>query len=521
MRRALEIEDRSPPRVARGVLAATIGAYLGAASVGAGAVRTDPGVELARVVVNSKLASSKIGISIVDGSTGAALASHNQDARFIPASNMKLLTSGVALLVLGDGYLFKTELLRDGDRLIVRGGGDPALGDPEVLKLNEPALTTDGLVAAFASAANKAGMSRAGEVVVDDRVFDRQWVHPTWNPQNLHRGYSAQVAGLNFHANVLTFYLRPNPQGEGAAPLFQLEPLAPWLPIANKGRTTGGNQATAWISRAPETNAFTIMGEVVTRGAPPVADATIHEPPTFFARVLAARLEESGVRVDRVAGGGEPAVRLAGEGEAWPGATPIFAVVTPMSTVLARCNTHSENLYAEALLKSIGHAMTRRPGSWEDGAATMRMVLGERLGPKFAGACAIADGSGLSRDNLVTPSLLTRWLQIMGASPVADAFVESLAQPGKPGTLEKRFRGVKLANELRAKSGYINGVRSLSGYLTDPATKQRVVFSVLLNDLQPSEQAAALELHEQVVRIADTWLERQAAPSPEPVKVGG
>ena len=119
--------------------------------------------EVARAVSARKLGEARIGISILDADTGEALASVHASDAFTPASNMKLLTSGAALLVLGPDFSFRTEVIRDGDRLIIKGAGDPALADPEILKESQPPLTVSDVLAALASAATKAGMNDVKE----------------------------------------------------------------------------------------------------------------------------------------------------------------------------------------------------------------------------------------------------------------------------------------------------------------------------------------------------------------------
>ncbi len=146
-------------------------------------------------------------------------------------------------------------------------------------------------------------------------------------------------------------------------------------------------------------------------------------------------------------------------------------------------------------------------------------MLTEKLGPAAAAATEIADGSGLSRQNRVTPRTFATWLRFMAGTPGASLYVGSLAEPGKPGTLERRFRGVRLENALAGKSGYINQVRSLSGYLTNASTGHRVAFSILANDVTNDADASVLRLHEEVVKAADQWLARRA--SLEQPKNGG
>jgi D-alanyl-D-alanine carboxypeptidase/D-alanyl-D-alanine-endopeptidase (penicillin-binding protein 4) len=483
------------------------------------AAAAQPGVlndQVARTVSAHKLGAARVGISVVDLETGDVLADLNADVPFTPASNMKLLTTGAAALVLSPDFVFQTEIIHDGDRLIVRGSGDPALGDPLVLAESEPKLTVDDVLTALAGAAVKAGMQDVREVVLDDRVFDRELVHSGWPKNQLDRPYCAPVCGINFHCNVLSFFPGPNPQGPGTPPTCALQPQAPWVRVDIRARTIADGRNTAWITREQGPDRYALRGDIRFQTQQPI-EITCQEPALFFGRLLAHNLTKAGVRVAQGPQG--PVVRLAEAQEQLSGTT-IAIVNTPLTDVLRRCNADSENLYAEALLKRIGHAVTKDAGSWNNGASVLRMVLGQRLSPQHAAATTISDGSGLSRTNLVSPTTLTRWLgELNRDEKVRGVFTDSLATPGT-GTLKKRFRDAKLKNEVRAKSGYIEGVRCLSGYVINNSTGRRVAFSVMVNDITNDVQTrAALDLHEEIVKLADTWLARKAAA--EPAKIGG
>ena len=403
-----------------------------------------------------------------------------------------------------------------GDRLVVRGSGDPALGDPEVLKSAVPPMTVDDVLGRLAGAAVTGGVASASELVIDDRVFDREHLHATWNKSNFLHAYSAEVWGLNFHANTLRFFPKPNPQGAGAPPVYEVEPAADWLSVVNRAQTSTLPQSTMWASRAAGDNQFTLLGEI---GALTNVqfDVTVHDVPQFFGRLLAQRLQKAGVKI--AGAGARPAVRVVRQDESLAPGRVLAVVTTPLPVVLRRCNTNSENLYAESLLKAVGHSVTHEAGSWSNGTAVIRMVLTEKLGPGAAAVTEIADGSGLSRHNRLTPRTLASWLRFMAGAPGAGVYVASLAEPGKPGTLERRFRGVRLENTLSGKSGYINHVRTLSGYLTHPSTGHRVAFSILANDVSNEADASVLRLHEEIVKAADEWLARRA--SVEQPKNGG
>lgn len=491
---------------------------------------SDLAARVAALVSTAKIGQAQVGISIVDLSTGRILFEQNPTTALIPASNHKLLTSGVALSVLGPDYVFKTELLIDNDRLVIRGSGDPALADPAVLGRMTPPMTVDGLIETLASSLPRAGIAAVSEVIVDDRIFDRQYVHPTWPVDQLNNWYCAQVAGVNFHTNVLSFYPAPVRSSPGAAPTLTIQPDLWWLEIDNRARSTPQGRNAVWIRRDIGTNKFTLSGEVALPTRESV-DVTVHEPALLFGQAIAAQLPRAGVSIAQVGPIAEGAarvpraeldrvlasVRLAREGEAI-GGRPIAVVTTSLRDIIDRCNADSQNMYAEALIKALGHAVTGEQGSWTNGSSVVRMTVSQVLGPDAAASTVVADGSGMSRDNRVTPRTLTRWLERMAAdSRFNDAFIESLASPGE-GTLRRRFQDERLTSTVRAKSGLLRQVRCLSGYVT-ARDGRRVAFSIMLNDLPRGDgELQGRNLTESIVVAIDRWLAAQApaAPTPSP-----
>lgn len=491
--------------------------------------------DLDELVRTKNLAGARVGVVIMDAATGQTLASLRSDEAFMPASNMKLLTTGAAMMVLGADFAFKTEIALDGTRLIVRGSGDPAFADPDMLRVMDAKLTANNIVDTLSAAVAKAGATQVSEVVIDDRVFDRQFIHPSWNPDNFEETYSAEVSGLNFHANTLAVFPRPNPAGAGSIPLCDTEPAAPWLRVdCAKSRTVSKGKNTFWIARSGETdcflrsnkavrepmfldgfacNTFSLRGDVRT-ASPTPAYVNIRNVPAFFGNILASEVAQQGVRLTGPVSHPDlpPGVRLAMPEDNLDKGRVVAVVTTPLADVITHCNVESQNLYAEALIKRMGHDVTKEPGSWSNGSAVMRMIMSQELGPEAAANTTISDGSGLSRENRVTPQTLAKWLRVCADKPWGDTYVASLAAPGT-GTLEKRFKSKKLTNDVRAKSGYINGVRSLSGYVTDPATNDRLIFTILINDLPNGSNNAtnqARELHEDIVDLVDDALVRRS-----------
>lgn len=452
------------------------------------------------------LGDARVGIAVVDVNSGEVLGAHNPDELFIPASNMKLLASGAALLTLGPDFSFKTRLLWDetGRRLVLEGAGDPALGDPVILERGDPELDPDGLMRRLAQVVLDAGLDAVDEIVIDDRIFDRVFAHPSWPADQLNKWYCAEVGGVNFHNNVLRVYADRNP-GAGL-PSLRITPRFSAMDITNRGATVRSGNNTAWIARPRPENTFTFYGDV---RHPTVIQVAIHDPPTFAGVVLANALADAGVRVGTDDAPPGDSVRLAGPSEDFGGAKPLAIVSTTLADVLERCNKDSHNLYAEAVLKRSAHAVTGDMGSWSSGASILRMLLADEVGQQASATVRIADGSGMSRENRLTPAITARWLRALALSEHRDAFLASLPEPGE-GTLSRRFREVRLSNRVHAKSGYLNGVYSLSGYVTDADTGRMVAFSVLLNGVRPGEPSRnAKAFHEQVVLEIDRWLETE------------
>jgi D-alanyl-D-alanine carboxypeptidase/D-alanyl-D-alanine-endopeptidase (penicillin-binding protein 4) len=478
----------------------------GVALLGSTSAAQDLQSDLERVLSSTNIGGAKVGwfIAIVDGDPeqlGGTLASHDGGQGFIPASNMKLITSGAALHVLGADHTFRTEIGMSGETLVVKGAGDPALADPELLERMNPPMTVDDVLDLLAGAVADAGVASVKEIVLDDRVFDREAIHESWPRDQLDRQYCAQVSGLNFHTNVLRVYVAPGSGGVGNSALITTQPGASWIEMENRTRTADKGDNQVWPTRTIGTNQFTVHGQVVAKSHSPM-EVTVDDPARFFGNLLADRLRRRGVANS----GG---VRLAGENEPLELDRVLARITTDIDDVLARCNQDSRNLYAESLLKLIGNRVTGEPGSWTNGPTVVRMLVGQLIDPRAAAEAVIADGSGMSRDNLVSAELLCRWLEAMAEDErIAESYVSSLATPGE-GTLRRRFQKAGgrsgLTNELRAKSGYLDGVRSLSGYFTDGSGRM-VAFSFLVNEIEAKFDMSARTMLDYLVVEIDRFL---------------
>ena len=290
--------------------------------------------EVDRLIHGAKLGKSRLGVSVIDVKTGEVLASRNAEQEFCPASNMKLLTTGAALWTLKPDFVFKTELRLDGDRLIVVGSGDPAFGDPEILQNASPRMTVSDMLDTMTSSVTKAGVKKLSEVVVDDRIFDREFVHASWPKDQLDRWYCAEVSGLIFHANVLDVY--PRPGSDGQRPSVSIDPETSIVEVdVSKSRSVSSGSNSVWLKRDANENRFQLMGDVRFAVTQPVR-VTLTQNPAFFGQLLADKLERSGVAITGASapapggGGAAQTVRVADPGEALAGDRTIAVVTTPL-----------------------------------------------------------------------------------------------------------------------------------------------------------------------------------------------
>ena len=436
-----------------------------------------------------------VGISVREVGTGALVADIDGSTLMVPASNMKVLTTAAALRVLGPDFVYRTRLIRNGDRLTVVGDGDPSLGDPGMPDSLGKPVAVDSLVDLWVNAAKDAGITQIRELVVDDRIFDRQFTHPGWPEDQLSNSYCAEVSGLEFNVNLLQ--ARVGAAG-GRPSVTAWTPSAPWLEVENKAGANAKAKHSVWIGRTEDPWKFTLNGNVKQAQAEPIA-VCVHDMPTFFARYVGERMAAGGIKVG--------ATRIATGADAAAAGTPVGQPFTrALPDVVRQCNTESQNMYAESLLKRMGAKRSGKSGTWENGAAALAAEVDAALGAGTAAkGLVVKDGSGLCKENRVAPNLVSAWLRAIAIDPkVGPPFIGSLAVAGKSGTVKERFKGLDTNRVfVPCKTGYINGVSCLSGFVGAPGQTPRFTFSILCNDLAKGKNGVgdAKALQEKIVSI--------------------
>jgi len=406
----------------------------------------DAGAELRHALDASGVKAQ--GLGLLAGPAGEPpLLSVDPDEPRAPASNQKILVAAAALTLLGRDFHFETRIgLGEGGDLVVVGEGDPNLsgrlfgGDP-----------TKVLRAMARDVAGK-GVKSVRDVVLDASRFDKEYIHPDWPRDQLERWYCAPVAALVYNDSCwdVTVYPRARP---GAAARIEVQPslLDPAI-VNNCATSSAGNVVHLGHVEGSD---FEIRGRVSMESKGVAASVTVRDPVRFFGDAFRAALLVEGVAV-------EGTVR---EGSL-PGAREILVYRTDLGRTLGVMLVQSQNLYAECVFKRLGQ------GSFASAAEALEGAL-RRLEVPTAGL-VVRDGSGLSRENRVSARTIHGVLQAMRDEPL---FVESLAAGGE-GTLRKRYRD--LGPRVRAKTGTIDGVSTLSGYVTG-REGGRYVFAILAN----------------------------------------
>lgn len=394
---------------------------------------------------------SRVAVSVLDARSGVPLFERSADVPLRPASALKLLTTAAALEYFGPDFAFETQLLHDRDELWVIASGDPGLGDPRLAARNRksPAAVFDE----WAESLRRSGISRLEKLVIDDSIFDDEFRHPDWPAEQSQRWYAAPVGGANVNDNCLD----SRAVVQGSAVTLILTPELPAMFIDN--RLSVGRQRAS-VSRGSNGDVFTFAG-TLSRSSE-FGPVSAGHPTVFFGHALREALSRRGIEING------DVVRRAIPSEARSSARLVARHVTPLSDVLWRANNFSQNLFAECLLKSLA-AYDRRgrsrgiAGSWDDGARVARETLAS-MGIGLAGA-VWRDGSGLSHKNRLTARQLAGTLRRMRSHPSAAIFADSLARPGLDGTLRRRLADLPDRVSLRAKTGSLNGVSALCGYL--------------------------------------------------------
>jgi serine-type D-Ala-D-Ala carboxypeptidase/endopeptidase (penicillin-binding protein 4) len=449
------------------------------------------------------LKNSTWGVMVSEASTGNTIASHNEHLLLTPASLMKSITTGVGYLQLGANFRFVTKLEYSGNigsdsvlhgKLIIVAGGDPTIccyrwaeTHPEVV------------FGFFASKLKSMGINKIdGPIVLDKSIFDDQQVSPGWFWGDMGNYFGAGASALAYNENIVHFWLR---SGDSIGAPTIIDSIYPKLPnmefrnyVISAASNTGDN---ANVYSAPNGTVIELRGTIPAGKSSFLLKGSNFIPESTFGNALNEFLDSNGIATTS-------------KFEIIDHRTPpdtslqkilIASYYSPTyNTIASFTNKVSHNMFAEAILKQLGY---RRfgIGSYYSGVRAIDIALA-KYGITQSEMINV-DGSGLSKNDLITPAFICKFLRMMYKTDAYKKFYSSLPEAGESGTIGGMFKGTAAAHNLRAKSGSIERVRSYGGYVTNRKGKL-LTFAIIVNNFNERQNLIKGQLEKLMIAIAES-----------------
>ena len=465
-------------------------------------------------ISEKRYSNAFIGIEIRSVKTGELLFHLNEKKNFLPASNMKLITTAAALGTLGPDFRYSTQLLTEGKihkgilkgDLIIRGSGDPTFGSPSMYPDKDPTSIFDQ----WADSLEKIGVEKIdGSIIVDPSYFTDDIYPEGWAVEDMPFYFATASSGLSFADNAVSVSVTPGLRSGSKAntetipetEFFSLDNAAithePKTGSKSKGKDSSVVPVsipvnTIKVTREPGENTISVVGSI-DRGAPGVHEQlSIENSPLYTATVFREMLEYRGFTVT---GGTMTSAELDEKIDYDKTRILVNHKSPPMKDIIKVVNKKSQNFYSEQIIRTIGKEVVGK-GDWESGVGGVKKYLSS-LGLDIT-TQVFHDGSGLSRMDLISPEDIVTILRVLyREQKIFPAFDSSLPVMGVDGTLSERLRGSTASGNVHAKTGFLTGIRCLSGYLKTK-DDELLAFSFMVNNYTiPTREIN--DLHDQLI----------------------
>lgn len=439
-------------------------------------------VPVKRLLQSPYMRGASFSLIVRDVQEGKTVYSYDTDRLQSPASVLKTVATATALEILGEDYRYPTTLeydgtLKDGTlqgNLYIKGSGDPSLGSSHFAPEQNKFLAT------WIAALQKAGIRHVtGSVISDESIFDTEGASIKWLREDMGNYYAPGSYGLSVFDNMYKLSLQTGAAGTRPA-LKGTEPDIPFIRFKNYLKAAPVSSDSAYIIGAPLDDVRYLYGVLPANREAYVLKGDIPDPALYLARFLTTQLQQKGIRVD----GAPSCYRIEAEENRWKKGERQEIVTTYSPTlreIASVCNHVSHNLYADALLKTVGLQYKPRRNEVVSSFGRGVRVVKEYWEKKGLNVFPLRmnDGSGLAPADKVSAGFMGELLVYMATeSAVSDAFIASLPQAGVEGSVRNFLKASKLQGKARLKSGGITGVRSYAGYITkDGKTYAVAVFS--------------------------------------------
>jgi len=465
----------------------------------------NPQTAINTLAKDADLKHAGLGFCVIDVEANKVVAQHNADLGLITASSLKAVTTATALGILGGDFRYETKLEYDGKitsdgtlqgNLYITGQGDPTLGSQEM----EGVTGFEDLMEQLSKAVRKAGIQCIdGYVVGDAGYFETAATGRTWIWEDMGNYYAGGTHGLNIHENLYYIDFRLSPNLSKDPTVKNVRPEVPGIEFANELNSAGAKSGdNAYIFGAPYTNMRYIRGTLPIGKKDYTIKGSLPEPALFAAHHLAKTLNQNSIHNE-----GKTATQrqLQLVGHSSSKRQTIYTIKSPpLKDIVRRANMKSVNLYCESLLKTIGKKQSGK-GTNEAGLEAIKAYWTTR-GVDMSGF-VMRDGSGLSpRNSISTRHLATIMRKVAKDKAVFKDLHASLPVAAESGGLQNMFKGTKAAGNLRAKSGYMEGVRSYTGFAKSKSGKL-LSFSIIANNYKGSPGAMRKKMEKVMAVIAE------------------
>ena len=418
------------------------------------------------ILDQEELKRSHWGILVKTLDNQTTLYELNSQKYFIPASNVKLLTTAATLIKFGANYQIKTPVYVSGSYpnlsvLKIVGQGDPTFNSKQLETL--------------AKELKARGINSIDNLIVQDSPLEKPSINPTWEWEDIQFYYAPAVNKLILNENTVILTLNTQEIGEKLAMDWSDSIAANQWIIDNK--TVTGEEDSSYsvsINRNFAKPLLTITGSLAINSDPRILGMTVVNPGEYFLNSVHFYLEKEGINIikSQVVYGDSATENL----------VKIIEINSdPLQEIITKTNQDSNNLYAESLLNLLVN------GTPENSSLDNLKEILTELGLD-TNSYHLKDGSGLSRHNLVTPETLVNLLTLMAETPEGINYRDSLPIGGVNGTITNRFKKTIIEGKVQAKTGTLSGTSSLSGYI-NPPNYAPLAFSILVNksDLKSSQ----------------------------------
>ena len=454
--------------------------------------------DLERLIESPRWSGDRWSVLVVSLDRGDTLFSHAADESLTPASNLKLFTTAAALYYLGPDFRYNTFLLSDGKiengvlngDVIVYGTGDPTFSARFGRR--------DGIWHAFADTLAALGVREIrGAVVGDGSYFAGSGTGAGWQESYINASYAAPSAALSYADNIATLQIRPAAQA-GWRPEVSLNDGADGIAVVNEAQTVARGRSWINATRTAYDGPVLVRGQVSRATVAISRTIPVSDPPRYAAAVFRQILIDKGIQV----AGGVRSVTQADDSPvtgrvvfapAFDANPPVRVLAIyqspPLIDVLEIINKKSHNLMAEQTIRTVGR-VAQGDGSVAGGYKAVQQLLVKETGTT-ADDLHMDDGSGLSVLDRASARTIVHLLSFMAKSPMWESYWQTLPEAGVAGGLA-RMRGTAAQANLKAKTGTIDRVSALSGYVR-AADGERLAFSIISNNVPSTWRAKRVE----------------------------